>query len=98
VDGEVFPKNTVIWNFYGIDYTPEEMYDRMDIYWQVNDIATVKIKKKGGLAQGYHDVEVNFGWVCNYNSEPEKEYDGSGLGNAVGMFGGTHKRRMLLVR
>jgi hypothetical protein len=99
VDGEVFPKNTIIWNFYGIDYMPEEMYDRMDIYWQMNDLATVKVKKKGGLPQGYHDVDVKLGWVCNYNSETEKEYDGSGLGNSAGMFGGAaNQRRMLLAR
>jgi hypothetical protein len=98
VDGEVFPKNTVVWNFYGYDYTPEELYDRVDIYWQVNDLATVKVKKPGGLAKGYHDVDVKLGWVCNYNAEPEKEYDGSGLGNSLGMFGGSHQRRLLLAR
>lgn len=99
VDGEVFPKNTIVWNFYGYDYTPDELYDRMDIYWQVNDLTTVKVKKPGGLTQGYHDVDVKLGWVCNYNSEPEKEFDGSGLGNAAGMFGGaTNMRRMLLAR
>ena len=100
VDGEVFPKNSIIWNIYGIDYTPEEMYDRTDIYWQVNDLATVKIKKPGGLAQGYHDVDVQFGWVCNYNGDPEKEYNGSGLGNVGFMINifGPSSRRMLLVR
>lgn len=98
VDGEVFPKNTIVWNFYGIDYTPEEMYDRMDIYWQVNDLATVKVKKPGGLTKGYHEVDVKFGWVCNYNAEPEKEYDGSGLGNAIGMFGRDNSRKLLLAR
>ena len=98
VDGVVYPKNTLVWNFYGIDYTAEEMYDRMDIYWQVNDVATVKVKKQGGLPQGYHDVDIKMGWVCNYNSGLELEYDGSGLGNAIGMFGAGSQRRMLLAR
>ncbi len=97
VDDEVFSKSSVLWNFYGIDYTPDELY-QTDIYWQVNDLATVRVKKQGGLAQGYHDVDVMLGWVCNYNSEPEKEYDGSGLGNSGKMFGNSSPRRMLLVR
>lgn len=98
VDGVVYPKNTLVWNFYGIDYTADELYDRMDIYWQVNDLATIKVKKPGGLAKGYHDVDVKFGWVCNYNSEPEKEYDGSGLGNSLAMFGSDSQRKLLLAR
>ncbi len=97
VDGEVFAKDQLVWNFGTIDYTADEMYDA-DVYWQVNTVATVRIRKAGGLSQGYHDVGIQFGWVCNYNSEPEKEFDGSGLGNAAVMFGGGAQRRMLLVR
>jgi hypothetical protein len=80
VDSVVYPKATLIWNIHGIDYTAEEMYDRMDQYWQVNEPAYVKLPKPGGLAQGYHDVAIEFGWVNNYNTALEKEYDGSGLG------------------
>ena len=104
VDGVVYPKNSLIWNIQGIDYTAEEMYDKMDQYWQFADIATVKIKKEGGLSQGYHTIEIKFGWVSNYNTDLEKEYDGSGLGTMgpYGSFGGgaAHptERRLLLVR
>jgi hypothetical protein len=100
VDGVVYPKATLIWNIQGIDYTAEEMYDRMDQYWQVHQPAYVKVPKPGGLEPGYHDVSIQFGWVGNYNNELEKEYDGSGLGNmgpTVPMTGGRLQRRLLLV-
>ena len=82
VDDVVYPKETIIWNIHGIDYTREEMYDRMDQYWQLHEPAVIKVPLPGGLSQGYHTIEVKFGWVNNYNSMLEKEYDGSGLGVA----------------
>ena len=106
VDGVVYPKSSLIWNIQGMDYTAEEMYDRMDQYWQVNDIATVKVPCPGGLRQGYHTVEIQFGWVNNYNSGTEKEYDGSGLGTmgpyvvrgpSTARAGHASERRLLLV-
>lgn len=99
VDGVVYPKASLIWNIQGMDYTAEEMYDRMDQYWQVNEPAYVKVPKPGGLQQGYHNVAIEFGWVNNYNSEPEKEFDGSRLGNAGPMARGgpAPSRRLLLV-
>ena len=46
VDGVEYPKESLIWNIQGIDYTCEEMYDRMDQYWQFGDIATVTVHIK----------------------------------------------------
>ena len=104
VDGVVYPKATLLWNIQGIDYTAEEMYDRMDQYWQVNEPAYVKVPKAGGLKQGYHEVAIEFGWVNNYNTAVEKEYDGSGLGMmgpmvslGSGSRGPAPHRRLLLV-
>ena len=99
VDGVVYPKASLIWNIQGIDYTAEEMYDRMDQYWQVNEPAYVKVPKPGGLKQGYHEVAIEFGWVSNYNNELEKEYDGSRFGNAgpMGRQGATAPQRRLLL-
>ena len=56
----------------------------------------IKIRKPGGLSIGYHDVSLQYGWVMNYNGGPEKELDGSGLGNTI--FAKDHQRRMLLCR
>ena len=104
VDGVVYPKECLIWNIQGMDYTAEEMYDRMDQYWQLHDVAYVKVPKEGGLEQGYHTIEIEFGWVNNYNTAVEKEYDGSGLGlmgpySSLGGGGKNHptERKLLLV-
>lgn len=70
VDGEVFSRNQQIWEINGINYTPDEMLEIGDTeqsnYFQVTDVATIKIMKKGGLSQGYHNVSLKFGWICNY--------------------------------
>jgi len=105
VDGVVYPKETLIWNIQGIDYSREEMYDRMDQYWQVADTATVKVPCPGGLKQGYHTVEIQFGWICNYNAALEPDPNGNTLG-IMGPYtrmstaaGSAHptERRLLLV-
>ncbi len=99
VDGVVYPKESLLFNIHGIDYTREEMFDRMDQYWQFNSPVYIKVPKPGGLTQGYHDVAIEFGWVNNYNSELEKEYDGSRFGNAgpMGRAGETPPHRKLLL-
>lgn len=66
VDGVTYPRDEIIWEIHGVDYTADEMLECGDIAWQVTDTATVKIKKPGGLSQGYHEVNVEFGWECNY--------------------------------
>ena len=99
VDGVTYPRESLIWNINGVDYSREEMYDRMDVYWQLYDVAFVKVPKQGGLEDGYHDVEVQLGYVTNFIPGQEKEYDGSGLGNGMGgAEGAKHRRRLLLLR
>ena len=82
VDGVRYPKDTLIWNIEGVDYTREEMFDLMNVYWPVNGVAYIKVPKPGGLQDGYHDVAVEWGYVNNYNNELEKEFDGSKFGNS----------------
>ncbi|MDR1851809.1 MAG: DUF6379 domain-containing protein [Propionibacteriaceae bacterium] len=71
VDGETIAREDVIWEINGIEYTPDEMLLIGDTYWQVATPATVKIRRPGGLEQGYHTVGVSFGWYCNYQA-PER--------------------------
>ena len=97
VDGEVFDRDELIFVYNDLEYSREEMFD-LNIYWQFRTPLTIRVKKKDGLAIGYHDIHLEFGWVLNYNGEPEKEFDGSGLGNATMMFGSGYDRRMLLCR
>lgn len=106
VDGVKYDRDEIIWEIRGIPYTRQEMFDIMDVYWQRAEPVVIKVKCPGGLSVGYHDVEQEFGWVSNYNNELEKEYDGSGLGNAgpyrrIGGGGNAehaNMRRMLLAR
>lgn len=97
VDGEEFDRDDLIYEYDGLEYTREELFD-LAKYWQFRTPLTIKLRKQGGLAIGYHDVKMQFGWVLNYNGALEKEPDGSGLGNMAHMFGADHERRMLLCR
>ncbi|MCC6263111.1 MAG: hypothetical protein IT169_06000 [Bryobacterales bacterium] len=96
VDGVRYPKNSLIWNINDTDHTREEMFDLVDEYWQLYDVAYVKVPKPGGLAEGYHDIEIEIGYVTNFLPGQEKEADGSGLGNGFPGFPNP-KRRLLLV-
>ena len=97
VDDEVFSRDDIIYVYDGIEYSREELFD-LKKYWQFRDPLIYKIKKPGGLSIGYHDVNLRFGWVLNYNGALEAEPDGSGLGNMAHMFGVDYNRHMLLCR
>lgn len=97
VDGEVFDRDSLIFEYDGLEYSREEMFS-LNKYWQFRDPLIIKAKKAGGLSIGYHDVSFQFGWVLNYNGALEAEADGSGLGNMAHMFGTDNSRRMLLCR
>lgn len=97
VDGETFDRDDLIYEYDGLEYTREEMFD-LEKYWQFRTPLTVKVPKKDGLTIGYHQIQMQFGWVLNYNGALEQEADGSGLGNMAHMFGTDHERRMLLCR
>ena len=86
VDGIVFPRESQIWVIDGVPYRPDDMLELGDVYWQLDQCATIKIKLDGGLAQGYHDVSINFGWIHNY--APLEEQPHTPAGNS---------RRMLIV-
>ena len=97
VDGEVFDRDDLIFEYNYLEYSRKELFDT-NLYWQFRDPLIIRVKKEGGLALGYHDVTFQFGWVLNYNGELEKEADGSGLGNSGFMFGNDFSNRMLLAR
>lgn len=66
VDGERFEREEVIWNINGKDFTYEEMKTDMDTHWSVTKPAVIKVKKKDGLAQGYHDLTLGFCFTSSY--------------------------------
>jgi hypothetical protein len=45
VDGVTYPREEIVWEINGVDYTPDEMLKLGDVAWQVTDAAAVKVKK-----------------------------------------------------
>ena len=80
VDGETFGRDQMVWNVKGEDYTWQEMEKDFKTHWDVTCPAVVKVKKPGGLAQGWHDLKYGFCFTSSYmppimqsNLDPDKE-------------------------
>lgn len=100
VDGEVFTKEQVLWEINGESYTAEEMFADWHTHWHPMDCAVLIVKKPGGLAQGYHDLEVGFCCTHSYMppmmenlSDPTKEE----VIFMPEMGHNLHRRRLLIV-
>ena len=50
----------------GVDYTWEDMKTDMDTHWSVTRPAVLKVKKEGGLSQGFHDLTYGFCFTSSY--------------------------------
>ena len=68
VDGEVFTKDQVLWRINGEDYTAQQMRQDWKTHWHPLEPATLIVKKEGGLAQGYHDIQ--YGFYCTHSYMP----------------------------
>ncbi len=66
VDGEEYAKEDIVWNINGEDYTAEQMRSDFQTHWGVTTPAVVKVKKEGGLAQGFHDLTYGFCFSSSY--------------------------------
>lgn len=80
VDGERFTKDQIIWNIKGTDHTWREMEKDFKTFWDVTAPAVLKVRKAGGLAQGYHDLKYGFCFTSSYmppiiqdNLDPDQE-------------------------
>lgn len=58
VDGEFFDTDLIKITISGVDYDYDELSTLGRIMWQLNEVAIVKVSKKGGLTQGEHKVSV----------------------------------------
>lgn len=100
VDGEKITKDKITWVVNGEEYTNEEMRTNYQVHWAVTKPAVLKVKKEGGLAQGFHDLKYGFCFTSSYmppiiqdHLDPDKE-------NMVFMpeFGHhVNERRLLIV-
>ena len=68
VDGEEFGENEIMWRVNGEDYTYAEMRKNRNVHWHPLEPATLIVKKPGGLAQGFHDIE--YGFCCTHSYMP----------------------------
>ena len=95
VDREVFLKDQVTWEIDGQEYTVAEMAQAGDKFWRNTETATLKIYKKGGLSQGFHNVSVRFGFSASYMPPRIDQFDGDGDGWGIG--GGTFTRENMVI-
>lgn len=100
IDGETFEKEDINWVVDGVEFTCDEMRADKDFFWHPLRPAVLRVKKPGGLPQGFHDIE--YGFCCTHSymppfmdalekpNEPEFVY--------FPEFGrNTHYRRLLIV-
>ena len=80
VDGEKYDKADIVWNIKGEDFTEEQMRGDFKTHWSTTTPAIVKVKKEGGLSQGYHDLKYGFCFTSSYmppiiqaGLDPDKE-------------------------
>ncbi|MBR3393175.1 MAG: hypothetical protein IKG51_03590 [Firmicutes bacterium] len=66
VDGEKFEKDQIIWVLKGEEYTLDEMKEDFRTHWSPQDLMVLKVKKPGGLAQGYHDLQYGYCFTSSY--------------------------------
>ena len=80
VDGETFTKEQITWRVNGESYTAGEMRQDWHTHWHPLEPAVLIVKKEGGLAQGYHDIQYSYCVTHSYMppemeklSDPEKQ-------------------------
>ena len=100
VDGERFEKEDIVWNIGGEDFSCEDMKEDFKTHWAVTAPAVLKVKKPGGLAQGYHTLRYGFCFTSSYMPPAMQEHLDPDAENAVFMpeFGHhVNERRLLIV-
>ena len=99
VDGEVFRKEEVVWRVGGKDYTFEEMRQAGSVHWNILEPAVLKIRKEGGLSEGYHEVSTGYKYSSSYMPPKlQEEIDSEEVSPFLEMmFGQLHSTRKLLL-
>lgn len=65
-DGETFSGSQITWTINGIVYEQAELAKHGNDNWELLKPAILTVRKPGGLTQGYHDIEVSFGFSSSY--------------------------------
>ena len=103
VDGEDIGRNDIMWQIAGATYTWQEMLVSRNVHWNPLQLATIIVKKPGGLKQGYHDLRYSFTStksymppVLNVNNALKPDTTTNG-GMTLPEFGATHHYRRLII-
>ena len=89
VDGESFSEDLITWTIGGKTYKQTELATHGDIHWSMMEPAVLTVCKPGGLAQGFHDVEIKYAYSSSYLPPV--------LDEAMVQWSGPMKRRLILV-
>ncbi len=89
VDGEAFSGDQVTWTIGGKTYQQAELAKHGDVHWALLEPAILNIRRPGGLAQGFHDVEIQYSFSSSYMPP--------GMDEMMVRWLGPMKRRLLLV-
>ncbi len=95
VDRVTYPKEEIIWEINGKDYTIDEIAKASNDFWRITDVAVLKIMKDGGLSQGFHDVSVRFAASCSFMPPFLDVFDEDG--DETSFNGGTYTRKNMII-
>lgn len=66
VDGERIEKENIVWCLRGEEYSNEQMSSDFRTHWNPTECMVLKVKKPGGLAQGWHHLKYGFCFTSSY--------------------------------
>jgi hypothetical protein len=66
VDGEKYDNSLITWEIGGKEYSIDQMLKIGDVQWPNMEAAVVKVKKPGGLTQGYHEISYYYRHIASY--------------------------------
>jgi hypothetical protein len=68
IDGETFKEDQIQFVTGGKAYEQKDFQSYSNVYWPIDELGTLIVKKPGGLTLGTHDVEVSYGYSVCYSS------------------------------
>ena len=66
VDGERIEKENIGWCLRGEEYSNEQMSGDFRTHWNPTECMVLKVRKPGGLAQGWHHLKYGFCFTSSY--------------------------------
>lgn len=71
IDGEMFKGDQIQFVTGGKAYEQKDFQNYSNVYWPIDELGTVIVKKPGGLKFGTHEIEISFGYSTCYSTRTE---------------------------